>query len=723
MDSKIIKKIFVLGFVILGLSNGVSQESNDNSVFMDFRNQKVSDIIYSLADICEESVLIDETVTGTSTFHFEDKNFESALNRFAKHCQLYVTKNENVYNVSKVKMEIVDSKISINTEEVLVTPFLTLLSRRSNKTIMFDNLPNSTVTIRVQHVELEDVLNLVLVKLPNFGLERIASGYYISKSASTSNSRRNMDIFNLSKVNDLYSLNLQKASFTAVLESLFKKADKEFSLLTKTSPQLESLYYTEKDFENLLRLILEQANCDYSVKDKVYYIFEIQRKDIVKKLKETKVLELKNISVESVSAILPQELNGTAFVKIDAGRNCVYLTGSEEEISPIERFLKSIDVKVEGKTYRKKELKNLDVKDAVALIPKNLLPSDIVMVPSSNSFVVNIDDETDVELTRFLNVIDNNNSSHAVRLKYIKSEDLLKKLPPSINKNQITETLDNSLVFFSGSEEVFEIFKKEMELIDVPKQQIKYQILVIQRQKTKGLNFSSNLGEAKTSEGYSAKHAFTLANIFNINFDIISRFGYQFAGTLNAELSEGKSRVLADTTLNGISGETITFSNTNTYRYRDIIVDTSGDLYTSTTREISSGLTLSINGWVSGDDMVTVKVDAQVSKQGTTETASTDTTTNPPSTSEKKVSTNVRTKSGESVVIGGLFQQETDVTEKRVPILGAIPFIGNLFKSKSTSVADTEFIIYLVPFVEKEEVQEVSDFERYYRKYVKQGER
>ena len=213
-------------------------------------------------------------------------------------------------------------------------------------------------------------------------------------------------------------------------------------------------------------------------------------------------------------------------------------------------------------------------------------------------------------------------------------------------------------------------------------------------------------GSSASESGYSWNGK--LSNIFNIQFDIISQFGIQFAGNLNAELSEGKSHVLADTTLNGISGESINFSNTNTYRYRDIVVNTSGDLYTSTAREITSGLTLNINGWVSGDNMITVKLDAQVSKQGSTSSSATD-TTNPPSTSEKKVSTNVRTRSGEPVIIGGLFQQEIDITEKRVPFLGRIPLIGNLFKSKTESVAETEFIIYLVPFVEKDVVKALSE--------------
>ena len=102
----------------------------------------------------------------------------------------------------------------------------------------------------------------------------------------------------------------------------------------------------------------------------------------------------------------------------------------------------------------------------------------------------------------------------------------------------------------------------------------------------------------------------TLGNLFSINFDIVSFLGIQFAALFNAELGEGRSHVLADTRLNGISGQTINFSNTSTFRYRDIVPDSNKGVYSSTTREISSGLVLSINGWVSGDDMITVSGDS-----------------------------------------------------------------------------------------------------------------
>ena len=63
---------FILILFILFLSPIYAQET-DSSIYMDFRNQKISDIIYSVADVCGESVIIDETVSGNATFRFEDK--------------------------------------------------------------------------------------------------------------------------------------------------------------------------------------------------------------------------------------------------------------------------------------------------------------------------------------------------------------------------------------------------------------------------------------------------------------------------------------------------------------------------------------------------------------------------------------------------------------------------------------------------------------------------
>ena len=715
-------KFFVL-LILLSLGFPFYAQEESSSIYMDFRNQKISDIIYSVADVCGKSVIIDETITGSATFRFEDSDFESALERFARHCSLYVEKNDGVYFVTKVQIRTIENgMLSVNAEDVQIAPFLNMLSRYTNRTVLSDSLPNTTVTIRVTEASLEDILNLAIVKLPGFCLERIADGFYITKSAGTS-SRRSIDIFTMTESGGKFSCNIQKASFANVIEALFKKGCREYSLLSKPSATLENVSYTDREFNELLSLLLNQCSCDFSVRTDVYYIYEIQKKDVIKKFKETRIIRLKNMSLENLSSVMPNELNAQGFVKQDKSSNSIILTGSASEINPIEEFIKQIDVPLEDRNYKSFYFENANAKDAAALIPKELLLSDIIMLPSDNGFVTQVTNESCAKLSEFIAVIDSRKQSRAVRLKYIKSDELIKSLPQTAGKENVTETSEPTLIFFSGTDSQYEKFLADLNEIDRPKQQIKYQLLVIQRQKTGGLNAGSSFSAENTDSGAGSSWSGMLSNIFSINFDIISKFGVQFAGSLNAELSEGKSRVLADTTLNGISGESLSFSNTNTTRYRDIIVDTKGDLYTSTTREISSGLTLSINGWAGGDGMVTVKVDAQVSKQGSSESSSGSNAADamPPSTTEKKVSTKVRTKSGEPVVIGGLFQTEEEISEKRVPLLGKIPLLGWLFKKKVVSAVETEFVIYLVPSVEnmaeRETLSEKENLLRLKRKY------
>ena len=59
----------------------------------------------------------------------------------------------------------------------------------------------------------------------------------------------------------------------------------------------------------------------------------------------------------------------------------------------------------------------------------------------------------------------------------------------------------------------------------------------------------------------------------------------------------------------------------------------------------------------------------------------------------------IRAKSGEIVVIGGLMQSETREFESRVPYIGAIPVLGNLFKSKQDVETKKELVILIKPTV------------------------
>ena len=65
----------------------------------------------------------------------------------------------------------------------------------------------------------------------------------------------------------------------------------------------------------------------------------------------------------------------------------------------------------------------------------------------------------------------------------------------------------------------------------------------------------------------------------------------------------------------------------------------------------------------------------------------------------KHVRTQVLVENGGTVVIGGIFEQNDREDVTKVPLLGDIPYLGNLFKTKTKTSAKTEMLIFLTPKV------------------------
>ena len=68
-------------------------------------------------------------------------------------------------------------------------------------------------------------------------------------------------------------------------------------------------------------------------------------------------------------------------------------------------------------------------------------------------------------------------------------------------------------------------------------------------------------------------------------------------------------------------------------------------------------------------------------------------------TSKRSIETTVLANSGETIILGGLIQDDVTDTDKRVPVLGSIPILGNLFKSKTKRQTKTNLVVFIRPTV------------------------
>ena len=692
---------------------------------MQFVNQPVNDILLALGEISGKSIIPDETVGGTASYHFAATDFDTALQVFLSTYKMYVRKADSVYYVSRIRVEAepANGTISMDAEDVEIPYLIRAASKALGRTILFDPLPGQPLTVHVSRMSADKLLEIIVRRFPDYRVEVDQDFYYVKRIPTTppaSSGRPGAQGSPVERVGEQYSLKVDKGRFVDVVDALFGKAQREYSLMSKKDVILDKLRFEAKPFERILRLLLEQANADYALVGEVYYIFEIEQRDVLKKLNTTVRIPLAYVSAKELPNLFPAELLSAQLFRIDAARNAVILSGSVEEIGPAQEFLRQVDRPIADRSYQVFRLSFLNATKIAALLPPEYRHIEPIIIPESNSFVALMPEDARQSFADYLALIDKPAGSATVKLKYLKAEDLLKKLPPSLAKEEILETGDPTVVFVRASADKLADFYRELKVLDKPVPQIRYQILVIQYSKGDSLNWKSSPSATTAASGATNGILASLGKL-NLSFDIISSLGLQFALNLEAQLSTNDAQVRADTALVGLSGQDLEFRNTETFRYQEVEVDEKGNtIFTGVTREITSGLIFKIQGWVSGDQMITMNVKATVSKRGAA--TATDGSPGIPPTSENIVNTLARTTSGQPVVIGGLMRQDSVVQVDKVPLLGHIPLLGLLFQRRTETLENSEIVIYIVPRVEFGQAEEADldlTLERLYQRFFK----
>ena len=76
-----------------------------------------------------------------------------------------------------------------------------------------------------------------------------------------------------------------------------------------------------------------------------------------------------------------------------------------------------------------------------------------------------------------------------------------------------------------------------------------------------------------------------------------------------------------------------------------------------------------------------------------------ETTTQGVAIDTKHVKTQVLVENGGTVVIGGIFTMEETSQENKVPFLGDVPVVGNLFKNRRRESTKNEVLVFITPKV------------------------
>ena len=113
------------------------------------------------------------------------------------------------------------------------------------------------------------------------------------------------------------------------------------------------------------------------------------------------------------------------------------------------------------------------------------------------------------------------------------------------------------------------------------------------------------------------------------------------------------------------------------------------------------GIVLQVTPSVNPDGLVNMTVSPSITTR-TGETVQIAEGLSPEVFATRSASTRVAVLDGQTIVIGGLIEDQNSETIRKVPLLGDIPIAGQLFRRTIKDKSKTELLIFLTPFVAKE---------------------
>ena len=118
------------------------------------------------------------------------------------------------------------------------------------------------------------------------------------------------------------------------------------------------------------------------------------------------------------------------------------------------------------------------------------------------------------------------------------------------------------------------------------------------------------------------------------------------------------------------------------------------------------GVKLEFTGTVEGD-VIRLKIAPEVSTLDFTN-AVTISGFEVPAISTRRAETEVELKDGQSFGIAGLLDRRTTMQLSKIPGIGDIPILGNLFRSKSCNRTNTELLVMVTPTIVDPVTQKVA---------------
>ncbi|HDY8176127.1 TPA: secretin [Vibrio vulnificus] len=252
----------------------------------------------------------------------------------------------------------------------------------------------------------------------------------------------------------------------------------------------------------------------------------------------------------------------------------------------------------------------------------------------------------------------------------------------------VIDTKRNALIF-QGQYADYQRLIELLKFVDQRPRQVLLQATVaevkVEDGFTLGTEFNISSGDITGGTNGLIRNAGNL-NLTGVFGDVTAKF--------SAALDSGKAQVLSSPRVIAMDQEPARISIGEQIQVKTGEVSGGGDdsKATVTYQYVDVGITLDITPTINQNGLVELSISQEVSSQGVI-------TGDSIPINKRSLQTRMLADSGDTIYMGGLISKDNNNTENKVPILGDIPIIGNLFKYKIEKQNSTELVLLITPYV------------------------
>jgi len=174
--------------------------------------------------------------------------------------------------------------------------------------------------------------------------------------------------------------------------------------------------------------------------------------------------------------------------------------------------------------------------------------------------------------------------------------------------------------------------------------------------------------------------------------------GVQFAALLRALATDSSTNILSTPSLTMLDNQEAEIVVGQNVPFKTGSYTTEGSIgqlnpFTTIQRE-DVGITLKVKPQINEGDAITMTIEQDISAVAATSASDTDLTTN-----KRSIKTTVLVANDDMLVLGGLIDEDVQITQSKVPVLGSIPILGRLFRFDKTRKLKRTLMVFIHPTI------------------------